>query len=144
MLTRPVQSDADLHRLQALLANRVQPFTVTVREGLPRSTPQNRLQQQWCKDVATQLGDRTPEEVRGYCKLHFGVPIRREEPEYDAAYRADVLGLPYERKLRLMMEPFDLAVTRDMTTKQLTRYLDAMQAHFSAQGVILTDPEARK
>ncbi len=53
-----------------------------------------------------QLGDRTPEEVRGCCKLHHGISIRREEPEYDAAYRARVIGLTYEIKLALMMEPW--------------------------------------
>ena len=119
------------------------PCTVSIRAGVGRSLAQNRLAQQWAADVSAQLGDRTPEEARGYFKLHHGVPIRREDPEYDAIYRARIIHLPYEAKLALMMEPLDLPVTRRMTTAQLTRYLDAIHAHYSAQGVVLTQPEDR-
>ena len=49
--------------------------------------------------------------------------------------------LPYADKLALMMAPIDLPVTRDMTVKELTRYLDSIQREFSAMGVRLTDPD---
>lgn len=144
METRPIRDDADLESAAALMRNRAKPFTLTIKEGLPRSTDQNRLQRKWCQEVSEQLGDRTPEEVRGYMKLHHGVPIRREEPEYDAVYREKVIHLPYPLKLALMMEPFDMAVTRDMNRKQLTRYLDAVMSDFTAQGVRLTMPEPKR
>ena len=141
MQIRPIRDDADLVSLSALMERRARPFTVTIKDGLPRSTHQNRLQRKWCTEVSEQLGDRTPEQVRGYMKLHHGIPIRREDPEFDAAYRDRIIGLTYEMKMALMMEPFDLAVTRDMTRKQLSRYLDAVMGDFTQQGVVLTMPE---
>jgi hypothetical protein len=103
---------------------------------------QNRLQRLWINEIAEQLNDRTAEEIRAECKLTLGVPILRAENEaFCEAYDRHIRPLPYEQKLALMAEPFDFAVTRLMTTEQKTRYLDAMHRHYSAQGVILTDPE---
>ncbi len=39
-----------------------------------------------------------------------------------------------------MQVPFDFGVTRLMSVKQQTAYLDAIHRHFSEQGVVLTDP----
>ena len=92
-----------------------------------------------------QLGDVTPEWVRGYSKLHFGVPIlRAEDEEFAEKYDATVKPLTYETKIAVMSEPLDLPVTRRMTTEQKTRFLDAMHAHWSAQGIILTMPPERR
>ena len=118
------------------------PCTVSIRAGVGRTTPQNKLAQRWAADVSAQMGDRTPEEARGYFKLHHGVPIRREDPAFLAVYDARIKPLPYEHKLALMMAPIDLPVTRDMTVKELTRYLDSIHSEFSAMGVALTDPDA--
>lgn len=144
MTTRTIRTQGDIAGLAALLAARELPVTVTVTKGRVRTSRQNRLQRQWCNEVAAQLGDLTAEEVRGEMKLRFGVPILRAEDEaFAAAYDERVKPLPYEAKLALMMEPLDLPVTRRMTTAQLTRYLDAIHAHYSAQGVVLTQPEER-
>ena len=117
------------------------PCTVSIRAGVGRSLAQNRLAQQWAADVSAQMGDRTPEEVRGYFKLRHGVPIRREDPAFLAIYDARIKPLPYEAKLALMMAPLDLPVTRDMTVKELTRYLDSIQQEFLPMGISLTDPD---
>lgn len=93
------------------------------------------------QEIAEQKGDVTPEEVRGYCKLTMGVPIlRNENEEFCEKYDRVVKPLPYEVKLALMQEPLDFPVTRLMSVKQQTAYLDAVHRHFSEQGVILTDP----
>ena len=131
----------------ATLAKRIAwlgyPCTVSIRRGAKRSLSQNRLQMQWCNDIATQLGDRTAEDVRAYVKLHHGIPIRREDEAYADAYDRIIRPLPYEVKLEMMRAPLDWPVTRDMTTKQLTRYLDSIQQEFAPM-VTLTDPEAMK
>lgn len=138
-----VRYPADWEALAKRVAAMTPPLTVSIMEGEHRSTAQNRLQRKWCHEVAEQLGDRTPEEVRGYSKLHLGIPILREEDAvFRAEYDAIIRPLPYEAKLRLMMEPFDFGVTRQMTTKQKTAYLDAMFRHWSEFGVQLTRPEA--
>jgi len=49
-------------------------------------------------------------------------------------------ALSYERKITLMMEPLDFPVSRLMTTRQATDYLEGIHRHFSEQGISLTDP----
>lgn len=143
MTTRAVRSPFDLEALCKLLRARPMPFTVSIAAGLPRSTDQNRLQRKWCQEVSEQLGDRTAEEVRGDAKLRFGVPIlRAENPMFAEKYDRLIKPRPYAEKLELMMEPLDFPVSRLMTTKQKTRYLDAFAAFYAQQGVRLTIPEA--
>lgn len=128
--------------LLAWLAEQPLPFTVDVTRGKRRSVEQNRLQRLWLNEIAEQLGDQTPEEIRGYCKLTIGVPILRAANErFRQRYDAVVKRLPYERKLAIMTEPLDLPVTRLMTVKQKTAYLDGVHRHFSERGIVLTDPE---
>jgi hypothetical protein len=112
---------------------------------MKRSNEQNRLQRLWLNEISEQLGDQTPEEVRGFCKLMFGVPIlRAENTAFRERYDAIVKPLPYELKMAMMQEPFDFAVTRNMSTNQKTRYLDALSKHFLELGIVLTNPEQRK
>jgi hypothetical protein len=140
-MDRVVETEYDRKMLLRFIENQKLPFTASVTAGKHRTTEQNKLQRLWVKEISEQLSDRTPEEVRGYCKLHFGVPILRNENEaFCQEYDAIVRPLPYEHKLKLMMVPFDFGVTRIMTTRQKTAYLDAIQKHFSEQGVVLTDP----
>ncbi|WP_235891031.1 hypothetical protein [Pararhizobium mangrovi] len=129
--------------LYRLIAAQSLPFTIHIEKGRKRSTRQNRLQRQWVNEIAEQLGDMTPEEVRGYCKLTIGVPILRAENElFREKYDEAVRPLSYEAKLAIMQEPLNMPVTSIMTSKQKTAYLDGVHRHFSQQGVILTAPEA--
>lgn len=142
-MQRILKTPADIDALASLLRSRRLPVTVSVAAGANRSNEQNRLQRKWCAEVAEQLADRTPEEVRGDAKLRFGVPIlRHEHADFAEKYDRLIKPRPYAEKLELMMEPIDFPVTRLMTTRQLTAYLDAFAAHYSAQGVRLTAPEA--
>lgn len=141
MATRFLESEGDRRMLIRFLETQPLPLTVSMSKGGKRSLKQNALQRKWVGEIAGQLGDQTLEEVRGYCKLTIGVPIlRAENDEFREAYDATVRPLPYELKLKLMMEPFDFAVTRKMNTKQFTAYLDGVHRHFSEKGIALTDP----
>ena len=143
-LSRIITNDEELHALQRLLDAREKPFTVAIRRGKHRTNPQNRLQRLWVKEAAEQLQDETAEEKRGYCKLHFGVPILRSESEEFAAKYDDIIKpLPYPAKLALMQIPFDFSVTSLMNTKQKKQYLDAVYVHFKGLGVQLTEPKER-
>lgn len=142
MTTRTIRTKTDLDLLLRFLRDRKLPFTVEVQAGARRTTDQNRLQRLWLNEVAEQMGDRTAEEVRGYCKLTMGVPILRAQNEnFAISYDRIVKPLPYEQKLAIMQEPLDLPVTRLMTTAQKTQYLDAVYRHFADQGLVLTLPE---
>ena len=105
-----------------------------------RSWEQNKLQRRWCKEASEQ-GDMTAEEYRGFCKLHYGVPIlRRDSEEFREVYDRLIRPRDYAEKLELMQEPIDFQVTRLMTTAQKAEYLDAMYQHFTGLGFQLTDP----
>ena len=142
MASRIIRSPSDIDALATLLRSRKMPVTVTIAAGTPRTNEQNRLLRKWCGEVSEQMGDRTPEEIRGDAKLRFGVPILRHENEaFAATYDKHVKPLPYEQKLALMMEPLDMPVTRLMTTKQETEFLNGFHAFYAAQGVNLTVTE---
>lgn len=145
MTTRVIDSESDRALFVKLVETQKLPFTAEVVRGKRRSVEQNNLQRLWMNEIAEQLGDRTPEEARAYCKLTIGVPILRAENELFAAkYDAVVKPLPYEQKLAIMAEPLDLPVTRIMTTEQKTKYLDQIVHHFAEQGVRLTQPEDQR
>lgn len=142
MTTRVINSEADRTLLLQFIKDHKLPFTADIVRGKRRSVEQNHLQRLWLNEAAEQLGDRTPEELRGECKLTLGVPIlRAENTTFREKYDQFVRPLPYEQKLAFMMEPLDFPVTRLMTTEQKTRYLDAMFLQFTKQGVKLTDPD---
>jgi hypothetical protein len=144
MPTKILREPGHVDALAAMLRGRKLPITVTWTQGAPRSASQNRLAQRWFTDIATQLGDQTHEDVRAECKLRFGVPILRAENEaFRLSYDRVIKALPYEEKLEAI-KAFDLPVTRLMTAKQMTAFMDTMQQHWLPLGVRLTDPEALK
>ena len=140
MPTKIIREPIHVEALANMLRGRKLPITVTWTQGAPRSTAQNRLAQRWFTDIAAQLGDQTHEDVRAECKLRFGVPILRAENDaFRLSYDRVIKALPYEQKLDAI-KAFDLPVTRLMTVKQMTAFMDEMQRHWSDQGVRLTDP----
>lgn len=142
MTTRVLLNKSDVSNVVRLIEAKGFPCTVSIKKGKDRSIDQNRLQRLWLNEIAEQLADNTAEWYRAYCKLHLGVPIlRAEEEDFCAAYDKHVRPLPYETKLAFMMVPIDFPVTRLMTTKQMTHYLDAIYAEFTGRGVRLTNPE---
>lgn len=143
MSSRAIRNDADKVQAQRWLDSRRYPYTLSVVEGSPRSTEQNKLQRKWLLEAEEQ-GDMTAEEYRAYCKLHFGVPImRRDSEDFKEKYDRILKPHSYEDKLTMMMVPLDFPVTRAMTTKQKTEYLDAMYNHFRGLGFQLTEPEGK-
>lgn len=141
MTTHIVRSAEDMERVARLVGNLKPPLTITVTSGASRSIEQNKLQRLWCMEAAEQLGDRTAEEIRGFCKLHYGVPIMREgHDDFRETYDRLIKPLPYETKLAYMMEPLDFPITRLMTVGEKSQYLDAMHKGLSELGVKLTEP----
>lgn len=142
MTDRVVTTEYERKMLIRLLENQKLPFSVNIASGKHRTVQQNRLQRKWMQEIAEHFDGNTPEEVRGYCKLHLGVPILREEnPDFRAKYDAIIKPMPYAHKLAAMMEPLDFPITRLMTTRQKTAYLDAVHKHWTERGVILSQPD---
>lgn len=145
-IKRWVKNEGDKELLLSFLRNMDAPFTIDIEKGIreKRSTDQNRLQRLWVNE-AEQQGDMTAEEYRAYCKLHFGVPMLRNENEvfaelYDSKIRDRMPPYTYEQKLEFMAVPWDMHVTRLMTVKQHNKYLNKMHDHFTSLGMILTIP----
>lgn len=142
MTTKIIKNDHDRAEVIRLIQHRALPITVNILKGVKRTSEQNRLQRLWCNETAEQLQDQTAEEYRAYCKLHFGVPIlRNENPDFCEKYDRIIRPLSYPEKLELMAVPFDFPVTRRMTTKQKKQYLEDMQVFFTGLGVKLTEPK---
>lgn len=138
---RVVETEQDRQMLVKFIGLQELPFTATVVKGKQRTDKQNRLGRHWIAEIAAQLPDHPAEYWRGYCKLHFGVPIlRNENEEFCEVYDRLIRPLDYEKKIEMMMIPIDVAVTRIMTTKQKASYLDAIHAQFTSLGIELTDP----
>ena len=139
-----VKTPKDLGHLYVRLADMPQPFTVSIVKGEKRSKPQNSTIHMWYGEVARQLGDVSPEEIRAQCKLEIGAPIlRRDDAGFRADYDAMFKPLPYAHKLRLFQR-LDPNITSKMTVGQLREYMDEMQRRYADAGITLTDPEARK
>lgn len=144
MTSRIVSSETEREGLVLLIADQPLPFTVNITKGKKRTDAQNYLQRLWCNEISANLGDQTPEEVRGFIKLTEGVPIMRAENDvFCEKYDRIIKPLPYEFKLEMMMEPLDFPVTRLMNVEQKSRYLDRINMAFAARGIILTQPEER-
>ena len=144
MPTKVIREPVHVEALAAILRERKLPITVTWAQGASRSSAANRLAQRWFTDIATQLGDQTHEDVRAECKLRYGVPILRAENEaFCLSYDRVLKGLPYEEKLAAI-KAFDLPVTRLMTVRQMTAFMDEVQREYSRQGVRLTHPDDLK
>lgn len=145
-IKRWVKSEDERALLLTFIGNMDLPLTVTIQQGIieKRSNDQNRLQRLWVNE-AEQQGDMTAEQYRAYCKLHFGVPMLRNENDtflsmYDEKIRDRVPPYSYEQKLEFMALPWDMHVTRLMTIKQHDKYLNMMHDHFTSLGMILTIP----
>lgn len=144
MPTKVIRDPSHADALAALLRSRKMPLTVSWTQGAGRADAQNRLSQRWFTDIAMQLGDHTHEDVRAECKLTIGVPILRAENDaFRVSYDRTMKGLPYEEKLAAI-KAFDLPVTRLMTVKQMTEFMNEMQRKWLGQGIRLTDPDALK
>jgi hypothetical protein len=143
MTTWAIRTEQERQSVLKAVENRAMPFTVQITKGVPCSLEQKKLQHKWHKEAEEQ-GDQTAEEYRGYCKLHFGVAIMKyESPEWAELYDRIIKPLPYEDKLKMMMEPMDFPVTRCMSSKGKHEFLNKMHDYYISQGFIITEPEDR-
>lgn len=113
---------------------------LNIKTGKDRSLDQNAISHAWYEQVARELREDSPEGVKCECKLRFGVPIlRAADADFREMYDTAIRGhLSYEQKLKAMRF---LPVTSLMTVKQLSQYLEDVQAHYASRGVVLEFPE---
>lgn len=120
-------------------------LVLSVRTGRDRTLDQNSLWFALYKEIATRSNMGTADDVRKYCKLHFGVPIlRRDCHEFRAGWDKSFIFLSYEEKLNMMgpnklLGPEGMPVTRLFNRKQGIEYTNRIVEHFRDEGVYLDD-----
>lgn len=140
MATWRIKTEQDRRQVIKAIEARQIPCTVEIVKGLKRSNEQNKLSRKWMNEAEEQ-GDQTAEEYRAYCKLHFGVPIMRQQSElFREKYDRIIKPLAYTHKMEMMMVPFDFPVTRMMTTASEKKYLDQVYSFLTGQGFKLSNP----
>lgn len=140
-MQRFIETPEGLESLLRFLQREERPFTVSISRGGARTDKQNRLFHLWIGEIQQQKQDESHEYWRGYCKLTLGVPLLRNVDEaFRVAYDTTIKPLPYETKIRCMMEPIAFPVTSRMTTKQMTEFLNEVHRHFAEQGIELSIP----
>ena len=102
------------------------PFSVDLSEYDPhRSISQNDLQHVWY-DIAARYSDMgwTKDDFRAHCKLYIGMPILfAENQKYRETVGVLLDGRSDEVKLKAMLPPIEIEVTREMTKAQMSEYL---------------------
>ncbi len=136
---RTIENEGDLVGLVRLFETLGYPFTAEWTKGRDRSCDQNALMWLWATEAASQLGDRTPDEIQREWKLRFGVPILREDSaDFRALYDQAIKPLPYELKVRAMEF---IPVTSEMKVRQMVRFLDTVERECLTNGIVLTAPD---
>ena len=98
-----------------------------------RSADQNALSHVWYAQLAAKLREYTAQGYKGFCKLHFGIAILREDPEFTEMYDRIFKPMDYETKLEIMSTPGLFDVTSLMKTDQMSLYLEQIQQHYADQ-----------
>lgn len=143
MPSRIIRAPSELDGWMRFLSLRKFPMTVSVIAGAKRTLPQNATVHMWFADVSNQLGDSSEAEVKADCNATYGIPIlRRDNPEWAEEFAA-LEHLNHEA-LRKLIRVLDVPITRKMTSKQLTEYMDQMRRDYAEAGIVLRDPDARK
>lgn len=138
-----VNNGDGLARLVSYIGAHPHPFRCTVLAGADRTKDQNALAFKWYAEIARDLPQYDASSARAECKLDIGIRMLHAENEQFREQWNRLIRdrYTYEEKLELMLPPHDYPVTRIMTAKQMTRFLDEIRLRFSAQGVRLTIPE---
>jgi len=105
---------------------------MTIRKySRDRSLEMNALSHVWYAQLAAKVKEDTAAGYKGFCKLHFGVPILREDPEFSELYDRVFKPMSYPTKIEIMTKPGLFDVTSLMKVDQMTLYMEHIQAHFA-------------
>ena len=95
-----------------------------------RSLDQNALSHVWYATVSAAEKEYSAAEVKRLCKLHYGIPILREDPEASEMLQKILGPLSYEERLKAMDW---IDVTSVLDKDQMSNYMMAIQNHYSGR-----------
>lgn len=108
-----------------------------------RTSQQNRTLHMWFGEIAKHLEDWDAHGIKGVCHRKWGLTIRLRDPQFAWVWERSGKQMPYEKQCSLLASGI-LSVSSEMSTKELSEYMDAMFQHYTSEGIRLTDPELRK
>ena len=82
-------------------------------------------------------------DVKGECHHKWGLPIKLRDRQFAWVWHNSGEKLNYGQQCALLASGV-LNISSSMNVSELSEYLEAMQLHYRAEGVRLTDPEAAK
>jgi hypothetical protein len=137
-----VNTERELSLASAIIANlkpsSKKPWVITIsQDDEHRSLKQNRLSFAWYKFRGKANGNGVFHE-RAFCKLTYGVPILREDKNFEAFFCTVLAPLTYEQCLDAMEF---VPVTRLMGVKKFAEYLNEVEQQSAIQGIILPQPD---
>ncbi len=135
--TRQIITREQAERLATYIAGLPLPVTITIREGVIRTNPQNDLCWAMNEDVAKWRGDTTALEVHRENKLRIGCRIRMRDDAF-RAFIQRLSGLTYEEKLEAM--DF-IPITSAFTKAEMQEYLDEVFRYWVQRGAPVKMPE---
>ena len=113
-----------------------------IEKGKSRTLQQNALSHSWYSEVSKKEQEYTPGQVKCLCKYHFGLPILRgDDEDYNEKCALVIDPLSYENKIKAMEY---WPVTSWMKTKQLSIYLQHVQAHYLGRVNLVFPDELKK
>ena len=141
MPSRAIRTEADREAFTRLLSAFPMPCTASLAKGVSRSNQQSRTVEKWYAQIGQETG-QLPVQVKAECKMRYGLPIMLTE---NAAWVAEWAPIyepfDYARRLKLFEV---IPLTSKLTTRQMSRYMDAVQMTYRQMGIALIDPEARR
>jgi len=99
-----------------------------------RSLEANSKYWKWCYEVGVMVGMETA-EVHNYNKWHIGLSIlTQSHPEHRDKLLKLTEGMDYEERINAMEL---IRCTSVFSVSEMRQYMDAVQRHWSEQGVLL-------
>lgn len=129
-----IHNETHLANAMLILSKSKLPVVVSIEDfHVDRSLPLNSLSHAWYSQISRTTKEDMPAQVKGFCKLHFGVPIlRAESAEFCETYDRIIKPMAYETKLDIMSQPDWFPITSLMDNAQFIHYLEDIQKHYAA------------
>jgi len=98
-----------------------------------RSISMNAQQHLFYTQIAKHYGDRTPLEVKNFCKDAFGIPLLLNSPTYSdklefLLHKLDYYKHSFEARMKLIS---CLSITSEFNTKESKEYCEQMIFYFN-------------
>ena len=140
MTTHVIKTEEERARCMSKIKWLDLPATVTIKDGALRTLDQNALVHKWFGEIAGQRGDVTAADVKAEYHIEYGFPILMRDRGWAGFHKTALAHLNHAQTVYALKKGW-VPVTRQMTVKELTEYMDAVSTDARGKGFHLTHPE---